>query len=91
MNKNLLISIVSTAIAIIALIFIIWNPFKITVPPASLSTPTPTPVPSEQAKSLGEEISGTVANPTQNMPDTNPFKKTQTNPYENSYQNPFNK
>ena len=91
MNKNLLISIVSTAIAIVALIFIILNPFKIAVPPASLSTPTPTPVPSEQAKSLGEEISGTVTNPTQNMPDTNPFKKTQTNPYENSYQNPFNK
>ena len=88
MNKNLIIAI---AIVVIALgIFFLWKYYRA----APISVPSPTSA--EKSTGLGSEISKQVQNPTDKLPETNPFQAkvnpfgdVKTNPYKNVYKNPF--
>lgn len=84
-NRGLIITVISTAVIAVAVVFVFFSPFL-----EDDIAGSPTPLPSEENKSLGEEISDQVQDPAEKIPETNPFEKVKTNPYEDSYKNPFN-
>lgn len=78
MNKNIIITCIVVVIVVGAYIVFKQSFFK-SVP--VVSSPTPTPLSVEENKSLGEEISSQIQDPTDNIPKTNPYKDGYTNPF----------
>ena len=88
MNKNLIIAI---AIIVIALGVFFWFRYYRAAPIS-----VPPPASTEKSAGLGSEISKQVQNPTDKLPETNPFQAkvnpfgdVKTNPYKDVYKNPF--
>lgn len=78
-------TILSLVLAVLVVGFLWW---KYRIEPSQYdAAPLQSPFSGEQ--DISEEISNTLQNPAEKLPESNPFENKETNPFSDAYRNPF--
>lgn len=98
MNREIIEKIIIIIIGVVIAVLMVgfFKKYYNKIEPGLTPTPTSIVTPKEEPQTLGGEISEQIENPTEKLPQvnpyeakTNPFEETKTNPFENLYKNPF--